>query len=158
VCITFWESLMESQFLYERSVSLSSFTTRKIPLYFFSGNCAASVQISTLMCLWAIYISPGSVHIIPCSRIGRPILEIYKSLTDKWWNWETEHYNSVLEITVSFLAKHNWEPEMYIGFSPARPFICSVAVGRAEIGTRDLPRNRRRATTDLCHTPIIIYN
>jgi hypothetical protein len=30
----------------------------------------------------------------------RPILEIYKSLTDIWVyrNWETEHYNSVLEI------------------------------------------------------------
>ena len=64
------------------SVIFPSCTARKIP-YSFSGNCAASGPISTLMCLWAIYIFPGSVHIFPCSRIGRPILEIFKSLTYK---------------------------------------------------------------------------
>ncbi len=52
------------------------------------------------MFLWAIYIFPGSVHIFGCSKIDIPILEIYKSLTDIWVyrNWETEHYNAVLEI------------------------------------------------------------
>jgi hypothetical protein len=29
-------------------------------------------------------------------------------------NWETEHYNSVLERTVSFLGIHKWEPDIYI--------------------------------------------
>jgi hypothetical protein len=34
-------------------------------------------------------------------------------------NWEREHYNSVLEVTVSFLGIHKWEPGIYTGFSPA---------------------------------------
>jgi hypothetical protein len=34
-------------------------------MYFFSGNSAASAPISTFMCLWAIYIAPGSVYIFP---------------------------------------------------------------------------------------------
>ncbi len=39
-------------------------------------------------------------------------------------NWETEHYNYTLEITVSFLGIHKWEPDIYIGFSPALHFQC----------------------------------
>ncbi len=93
---------------------LDSFHTKKrerslhckeIPLmYSFSGNCAASVPISTFMCLRAINIFPGLVHIFPCSRIGRLILE----------------------ITVSFLSIHKWEPDIYIEFSPALHLLCEI--------------------------------
>ncbi len=41
-------------------------------------------------------ISPHTVY--GRSKIDRPILEICKSLTDIWENWETEHYNSILVI------------------------------------------------------------
>jgi hypothetical protein len=34
---------------------------------------------------------------------------------------QTEHFNSVLEITVSFLGKHEWESDI-----AHQPFICSV--------------------------------
>jgi hypothetical protein len=53
-------------------------------MYSFSGTYAVSVPISTFVCMWTIYIYPGSVHIFSCSRIGRPIMGIYKSLTDTW--------------------------------------------------------------------------
>jgi hypothetical protein len=39
-------------------------------------------------------------------------------------NWETEHYNSVFEITVTYTI-HKWELDIYIGFSPALHLQCS---------------------------------
>ncbi len=39
-------------------------------------------------------------------------------------NWETEHYNSVLDLTVSFLGVHKWEPDIYIGLSLALHLQC----------------------------------
>ncbi len=38
--------------------------------------------------------------------------------------WETEHYYSVLEITVPFRGINKWEPDIYIGSSLTLPLQC----------------------------------
>ncbi len=60
------------------------------------------LPISTFMYLWAIYIFSGLVCLFCCSQIGRPILGIYQSHTDRWMycrDWERGH-------AVLFLGKH----------------------------------------------------
>ncbi len=53
-------------------------------MYFQKRTCAAPVPISTFS--ERFYI-PRIVTHISCSRIGRPILGIYKSLADTWLTW-----------------------------------------------------------------------
>ncbi len=50
-------------------------------------------------------------------------------------NWETEHYYSILKITVSFLGIQKQEPEIYIGFSLALHLQCSLGI--VSLGFKD---------------------
>jgi hypothetical protein len=46
-------------------------------------------------------------------------------------NWDAEHYNYVLEITVSFLGIYKWEPGIHVGFSPALHLQCrAISLGK----------------------------
>jgi hypothetical protein len=65
-------------------------TATAIPyIYSFSGNCAASAPIYTFMCLWAINIFPGSVHIFPTAKKADPSWEyIIRSQTHECGNWD----------------------------------------------------------------------
>ncbi len=54
------------------------------------------------MYLWAIYIFPRP-------ELERLIVGMDHSQIHDCWNWETEHYNSVLEITRPHSLSHFWE-------------------------------------------------
>ncbi len=95
------------------SVAVNVPRTESIIQFMFSQkwNCTASFPNHTFMYLWAIYIFPGSVCLFGCSKIGRQILAVYKShrsQVHELGNWETEHYESDLEITrpCSFISRN----------------------------------------------------
>ncbi len=77
------KGLAHEMSIFEGVYKFSHYTVPKIRfMYSQEWNCAASFQIPTFMYLWAIYKFPESVCIFDCSKIGRPVLRIYKSLTD----------------------------------------------------------------------------
>ncbi len=59
--------------------------------YYQKRNFAATVPISTFLCLWAIYIVPQSLCLFCCRKYVDRSWEINKSLTDTWmfenWDW-----------------------------------------------------------------------
>ncbi len=73
-----------------------------------------------IQCLWAIYIFSGLVHIFPCSRIGRLVLEIYKYLPDKWVQELGDRTLKFCFGNNSFISGNTlMGTDIYIGFSPA---------------------------------------
>jgi hypothetical protein len=60
--------------------------------------------------LWAIYMFPRTVCLFCCSQIGRPIMGLYKSLTDIWmWKLELRPRsflcgNTLFQFTIHYLC------------------------------------------------------
>jgi hypothetical protein len=91
----------------------SCHTAKKIPfMYSFSGNCAASAPNFHIH-VSVIYIPRICPHIF-LQQNSQTWKYINLSQIYECRHWETEYYNSVLEITVSFLGIHKWEPDIYV--------------------------------------------
>ncbi len=98
-------------------------------MYSQKWSCAASFPtFPTFMYLWAIHYSQNwSAYLAAAKYADRSWEYINRSQIHECGNWETEHYNSVLEIT----QFHFWE---YIDWNQTfildshQPFICSAGI------------------------------
>ncbi len=76
---------------------------------------------------WKLRSLSPNFHIhVSVSDVFIPRIGPHNFLQQNRQHWETEHYNSVLEITISFLGVHKWEPDIYIGFSSALQLQCMI--------------------------------
>ncbi len=109
--------------LYHSTRTFLVFTATKIPLmYSFSGNSAASAPISTFMCLWAIYIVPGSVYIFPpAEQAYRSWEYINCSQTQECGNWDWGPDIPFLGIFVSKFRYFVFAVLCQLGVSMRRP-------------------------------------
>ncbi len=132
-CSTVWR---ETFFFLPGKVSRKFFSKKchTVPkirfMYSQKWNCPASFPIPTFMYMWAIYISPESVCLFNCSKIGKPIRGIYKLLTDTWM-WKLGGRTLLFCFGNNEAAQfHFWE---YINSNQTfildshRAFICSAA-------------------------------
>jgi hypothetical protein len=81
------------------------------------GLCGFSPNFHIHVSVGDFYIPWSGPHIfLQQHRQTNPWKCINLSQINEYRIWETEHYNSVLEIKVSFLGRHKWESDIYIGF------------------------------------------
>ncbi len=59
-------------------------TATKVPFMYSRKGIVRPQSQFPHSCVWVFYIFPGSIHIFSCSRIGKPIVGIYKSYINTW--------------------------------------------------------------------------
>ncbi len=128
-----WKNFDWQPYLVSR-IELSPCTVPKI-LFMCSQkwNWAASFPIPTFMYLWVIYVFPVWVCIFGCSKDSSWDY-INRSQIHECENWETEHYNSVLEIMRprSFIFENTSIGTRLLYWDSHQPFICNVWATRTE--------------------------
>ncbi len=97
-----------------------------IYVFLFWELCSLSPNSYSCICERVIYYQDWSTYFPAAEQADRSWKYIILSQIYECWNRETEHNNSVLEITVAFLGIHQREPDIYIGFSPALHLQCGI--------------------------------